>query len=326
MMDYHEITPMHQRESKKTVSKKKKEGHYQEIRFDSGISATIMDYNLSNSIISKVETSKPSLGFGFCLSGKTRTRINCFKDEFIIQGGQSGFYYFPEIKVDSEISSEERVKRVAINMPLEIFQGLIAENPDIIPKAVQRLIKKNPEPFRRVEKLTPWMRSLLMQVLNCPYRGLARHFFIEAKIMELIACKLDLMAKNQGSPQLAIKLKKDDIDRLYFAREILRANNEQPLELLELSRRVGISRTKLLKGFVSLFGKTPTSYLRDIRIEKARMLIDQGQMSLTDIAHFVGYSSSSHFTKVFRNYFGVTPSQYASAPGWPPDKMYFCAK
>ncbi len=314
MRGYQKITPMHQPESKKTVPKKRKEGHYQEIRFNSGISATIMDYNLSNSITSKVETSKPSLGFGFCLSGKTRTRINCFKDEFIIQGGQSAIYYFPNIKVDAETSSEERVKRVAINMPPEIFQGIIAEDFDIIPKAVQRLVKKKPVPFRRVEKLTPWMRNLLMQVLNCPYRGLVRHFFIEAKIMELIACKLDLMAKNQGSPQSVLKLKKDDIERLYFAREILSTNSEQPLELLELSSRVGISRTKLLKGFVSLFGKTPTSYLRDIRIEKARTLIDQGQMSLTDIAHFVGYSSSSHFTKVFRNYFGVTPSQYASAP------------
>ncbi|MCP4117051.1 MAG: helix-turn-helix transcriptional regulator [Desulfobacteraceae bacterium] len=297
----------------------KGEGEYRKIRFESGISATIMDYSLHRSITSKVETPRPALGFGFCLSGKTRTRIDCFKDEFIIQGGQSAFYYFPNIKVDSEASSEERVKRVVIDMPLEMFQGIVAEDPDAVPKGVRSMVnKERPDPFRAVEKLTPGMRKLLMQILNCSYRGAARRFFIEAKIMELMACKLDLMAKNQGTSTPAVKLKKDDVDRLHFARDLLVRTIEQPMELVELSRRVGVSRTKLLNGFVALFGTTPTSYLRDLRIEKARALIDQGRLSLTDIAHSVGYSSSSHFTKVFRNYFGVTPSQYASGSGRDP--------
>ncbi len=293
------------------IPKPNKTGMYKKINFNSGISATLMDYNFFNSITSKVATSRAALGFGFCLSGKTKTRIQCLRDEFVIQGGQSAFYYLPDIKIKSEDSSTERVKRMSIEMPIETFQEFIAEEPDAVPREIRVLAEGNkPEPFRTVDKLTPWMRKTLTQIFNCPYEGLPGRFFTEAKLMELMAYKLDHMIKHPKKPKVIVKLKKEDVERLHFARELLINNLEQPMGLVELSRIVGISRTKLLNGFDSVFGTSPTSYLRNMRVEKARHLIDQGHMSLTEIAHSVGYSSSSHFTKVFKNYFSVTPSQY----------------
>ncbi|KIX10829.1 AraC family transcriptional regulator [Dethiosulfatarculus sandiegensis] len=160
--------------------------------------------------------------------------------------------------------------------------------------------------------MTPRMRQLMMQVLYCPLNGIAAAYFVEAKIMELIACKLDELEASSGKKTTGVllSLKKDDVDRLHFARDLLKSRMENPPELSELARMVGISRTKLINGFSYLFGTTPAACLRDMRLKRARQLLFQREKSLTEIASIVGYASLSHFSKVFRAYYGVPPSRY----------------
>jgi AraC-like DNA-binding protein len=59
-----------------------------------------------------------------------------------------------------------------------------------------------------------------------------------------------------------------------------------------------------------IYGTTPFDYLRDRRLEKAKIFLDEGNMDVTEVAYTVGYSSLSHFAKVFRQYFGTPPSNY----------------
>lgn len=289
------------------------DGVYKKIQFNSGFDASIMDYSALNPITASVETSKAAFGFGFCLSGSTRTRIQCLKDEFTIQQGQSVIYFLPDVRVQSVSTSQERVKRVTIEFPFAYFQKFVGEENSSVPNSIISLTRGgDPPSFRLVDKLTPWMHKVLLQIFNCRLEGMARAFFMEAKLMELIAGKFDHLGKHEKISKAANKLTKKDIDSLHYARELIVQNIEYPRGLFELARTIGMSRTKLLNGFNFLFGSSPASFLRNQRIEKACRMIDQGEMSLTEIAHFVGFSSSSHFTKVFKSYYSVTPTQYAS--------------
>jgi len=161
--------------------------------------------------------------------------------------------------------------------------------------------------------MTPGMRRLITQIFHCPYTGIAADYFVEAKIMELIACKLDELAgsSDKSGRRRPCALKKDDIDRLYFARDLLTADLENPPGLDQLSRQVGISRTKLINGFCHIFGTTPGAYIRDVRLKRARQMLCDQDKNLTEIALMVGYASSSHFSKAFSAHYGVPPSKYA---------------
>ena len=286
---------------------------YQSKSFASGIKAELMHYSLAESIISSLETTTPAFGFGFCMSGFTRSKLSCLKNEFEIKGGESAVFYFPEIKIWSQISSKEAVWRMTINIPEKILREMVETDYNSFPDKVKNFALKNfREPFRIKDKITPHMRKLMMQILHCPYKGSAASFFIEAKVMELIACKIDSLGKITEKIQInkSGSFKKQDIERLYFAREILNKKVENPPELSDLSRETGISRTKLINGFSHVFGTTPAAYLREIRLKKAKDLISQEDKNLTEIAIMIGYSSSSHFSKAFKAYFGVSPSIY----------------
>jgi len=100
---------------------------------------------------------------------------------------------------------------------------------------------------------------------------------------------------------------------LHQAREILLYQLENPPSLLELAAMVGVSVRTLKRGFPELFGKTVFGYLTDRRMEWAEKLLQQGNLSVTEVANLVGYSNPGHFAAAFKRRFCVTPSQSAIA-------------
>jgi len=97
---------------------------------------------------------------------------------------------------------------------------------------------------------------------------------------------------------------------LYRAQELLEGNPEHPWKLDELGKLTGLSPNYLSTQFRLAFGQPPLRYLQQVRIERARQLLHATGMSITQIAGELGYSSSQHFSTVFRQFTGQTPRHY----------------
>ncbi len=78
----------------------------------------------------------------------------------------------------------------------------------------------------------------------------------------------------------------------------------------QLSRDLCMERTGLYKKMTSLLDKSPSVFIRNIRIHRAAELLRSGTMSVADVAEKVGFSSSSYMSKCFVEEFGCTPSEY----------------
>jgi AraC-like DNA-binding protein len=94
------------------------------------------------------------------------------------------------------------------------------------------------------------------------------------------------------------------------AKSSLGANLNQTLSLEDMANDMGLSRYQCLRGFKKKFGLTPHSYRIQMRLEKAASLIRSGT-GLLDTAMMTGFTDQSHFSKVFKNYYGATPYQFA---------------
>jgi AraC family transcriptional regulator len=98
-------------------------------------------------------------------------------------------------------------------------------------------------------------------------------------------------------------------------REYMEARLENNLSLDQLARETHYSRGHFLRMFRAATGMTPHLYLTKRRIERAkRMLRDEEEASLIDVAALCGFSSQSHMTRVFRERIGVTPSAFRRRP------------
>jgi signal transduction histidine kinase/ligand-binding sensor domain-containing protein/AraC-like DNA-binding protein len=77
-----------------------------------------------------------------------------------------------------------------------------------------------------------------------------------------------------------------------------------------LIEQLGMSRTHLTRKMKILTGMSPGNMIRNIRLEKAAELLLEKTGNITEVANSVGISNPSHFTKAFRDYFGVSPKKY----------------
>ncbi|NVK31606.1 MAG: GlxA family transcriptional regulator [Gammaproteobacteria bacterium] len=95
--------------------------------------------------------------------------------------------------------------------------------------------------------------------------------------------------------------------KLAEAVSLMEANIEEPMTLDELSGHVNLSRRQLERLFKKYLNVVPTRYYLDLRLERARQLLLQTSMPIVDIALACGFVSAPHFSKCYRDIYGVPP-------------------
>ncbi|WP_083194073.1 GlxA family transcriptional regulator [Leisingera sp. JC1] len=93
------------------------------------------------------------------------------------------------------------------------------------------------------------------------------------------------------------------------AMSIFSENVETPVGIREVARMAGISPRQLERSFRTATGLSPGEYYRRQRLKTARQMVRYSWDSISDIAHSVGYASSSTLTLHYRKFYGVTPVQ-----------------
>ncbi len=98
--------------------------------------------------------------------------------------------------------------------------------------------------------------------------------------------------------------------RLFHAANVMLQHPEHPWNMDNLAKLCAVSRASFIRLFKQKTGELPGKLLLDLRMQKALMLVRYSNKSMFAIANDVGYQSESHFSKTFKRYFGVAPSQY----------------
>ncbi len=251
------------------------------------------DLYVESEDIQEIEDDK--IEFGFNLSG-SYSRNEC---------GQSFLDWFYTDESDEiegwKIFAEKRRLKVDIHLKSSDFlNSFIIDNSKKFPKILTDLMEGNSkESFFETNIITPEMYLPLEQIINCPFQGMTKYIYLEAKCLELIALKLEQLRQNRQDITKSDVLKKDDIERIHAAKVILIKNINNPPSLIELARQVGLNDYKLKIGFHQVFGTTAFGYLHQYRMELSRQLLLERQMSIQEVARTVGYANHGCFAVCF---------------------------
>lgn len=147
--------------------------------------------------------------------------------------------------------------------------------------------------------------------LENPYTGPLRHIFLESNTLSLIVETAQLLEKEH---LLVDKLGRRHYEQVMHAREILDASLADPPKTLDLAAQVGVNVTTLRINFRAAFGTTIFGYVRDRRLQMARLLILEHGLKVSEAGYRVGFSNAAAFTAAYRRHFGHPPTREPEMP------------
>lgn len=94
------------------------------------------------------------------------------------------------------------------------------------------------------------------------------------------------------------------------AKEYIENNFNNQITLSQVAEHLGISQSHLSREFLKQTGEHPVHYLTKVRLEKAAALLNSTNMNLDDISNICGFANRNYFTKVFKKYMKIPPSEF----------------
>ena len=107
----------------------------------------------------------------------------------------------------------------------------------------------------------------------------------------------------------SIQLKSND-SCIWNVVEFINNNYIDKLTLADLANRASLSINQFIRRFEHIMGCSPIQYVNYLRVDRAKLLIENSDKSISEILAEVGFYDFSHFTKIFKRYYGYSPSQY----------------
>ena len=98
--------------------------------------------------------------------------------------------------------------------------------------------------------------------------------------------------------------------RVKMVMRFIEANGDRQLSLNEIARSINVSPWHLCRLFRMATGTSVNQYLLNLRMQKAKELLETTCLRVKEIMNKVGIRDESHFARTFKKLFGVSPSQY----------------
>lgn len=123
-----------------------------------------------------------------------------------------------------------------------------------------------------------------------------------------------LAQKLQSSSTAEMKFEKvESLDELFmskFVKLIEESYVDSDFSIEKASEMIGLSRVHLYRKVKELTGVTPTDFLRNYRLKRAAVLLQQKTYNVNEVAYATGFASPAYFSKCFKAVYNITPTEY----------------
>jgi len=273
------------------------------------ISHNIIDYNSLGVNESKNDTEYVRLHFG--LQGSYDFKFGQLNSSFQLSGHHNNIMYSDGLEIQVE-NKTQRIETFGINFTMDSFVEIAKNGNEPLKRLAEKVMNRENAILSPEWKSNNFkIQSVINEIIHCQYSKELKNLFLLSKSIELLVLQAELY--NEQKAQKYIKSKKDKT-KLIEAKELLTARIENPPTLSELSKLVALNEYKLKRGFKELFGTTVFGYIHQIRMDLAKRLLLGTSKSAKEIAYETGYGSPQHFSKVFKEQFGIPPNSIRNVP------------
>jgi AraC family transcriptional regulator, exoenzyme S synthesis regulatory protein ExsA len=215
-------------------------------------------------------------------------------DVFFVRQG----YYLMSESINESYKSlvffiEDKLIKDFVNLNLELFPESESEELD----TSTLLVLHSDEKFGKfAESVLPYFKT----------KTKYQNHFLKLKLHELLLHLMEFDTSN-GLRNLLRYIYKGEKEDLGY---LMQSYYLKPLTLSELAKLSGRSLSGFKRDFGEKFNSSPAVWIRKKRLERAVFLLKNTEKNVSEIAEEVGFESISHFIKLFKETYGITPSKF----------------
>lgn len=157
-------------------------------------------------------------------------------------------------------------------------------------------------------RCSPAIMDIIRAMTECRFQGAMRYVFMESKMMELFVLQMDQLNNVRGATGMD-KWSHADKEKLYAVHAFINTSFLEPVTLKELTRLFALNEFKLKKGYKHFFHTTVFGHIHHLRMQYAKALLAEKQMSIAEVSYQIGYNTPGSFSSEFKKKFGYSPKE-----------------
>ena len=277
-----------------------------------GMHLTELNVQAADSFCLVDEEGREAVESVFVLEGQAESRFPAFESPLLFGKKQQNLQYNRHFAGEHQVSSHFHA--LTINYELSFLEDLFRGGADSRWESLAESMEKK-TPYLATKKALFWEASTsaaITAIRECRFSGAMRYLFLESKMVELFVWQMeyaDAIGKCKHRDEYSVT----ERGKLHAVREFIESSYLQDFSLKDLTYRFGLNEFKLKSGYKQIFGTTVFGNVHALRMEKARQMIQQQEMNVTEAAYFIGYLNVSSFCTEFRKRFGQSPGQVKRA-------------
>jgi AraC-like DNA-binding protein len=247
----------------------------------------------------------------FILDGDVESRFSYLRDPIRFNRHNHNLQYSTEF-AGNHIIRSGNFHALTITYDLPYLNGMLQGDESGSLYAFCKYVYKK-ENYLATTDSVGWDRrvaDVLNALRTCQFKGPTRYIYIESKMLELFVLQMEQLHALQCSPPKD-RWRKEDRERMAAVREYIEQSYLEPITLKQLTCAFGLNEFKLKKGYKHFFNTTVFEHILQLRMKKANQLLTDRQMTIADVAHFIGYNNPSSFSYEYKKRFGYSPSRFS---------------
>lgn len=155
------------------------------------------------------------------------------------------------------------------------------------------------------------LSNLIKRLNAIKEKGMIRILMKEGIIYQILSEHMKQHNKDvEKQKEFDTDLTKKEIRLIRRLATRIAKNVAEDYNVEEMALDLGITQAKLQEGFKLLFSRTVIEYLRHVRLEEARDLLNNTDYNISQVVYTIGFSSRSYFSKIFKKKYGMSPSEF----------------
>ncbi len=243
------------------------------------------------------------LQFIYCTEGEAR--IYCQSTPVPLAAGEIMVINSHEFHYGESLSRKITYYVIMVDMSFILSRGLDScQAKYISPLAQNLLLFKNQ--ISEDEDIHECIKKIILEYTT---RKPGYELAVKACVYNVIVLLLRNHVARSFSPE-EYDTQAANLKRFHHVFDYIEENLTQEIELQELASIAKLSTGQFCRIFKKLTGRSSKNYINQLRIEKSIMLLEDGEYNVGEIAFAVGFGDSSYFSRLFKKYKGLAPSEY----------------